>query len=84
MCPEMKLRGLVPNFHIHVSVSDLYIPTIGPPILLQQNRWTDRAWNIPQIAHGYMNVGIGTNATHFHFWKYTVFDSTFWYSVFAV
>ncbi len=24
--PEMKLRGLGPNFHIHVSVSDLYIP----------------------------------------------------------
>ncbi len=28
--PEMKLRGLVPNFYIHVSVSDLYIYTIGP------------------------------------------------------
>ncbi len=28
--PEMKLRGLVPNVYIHVSVSDLYIPTIGP------------------------------------------------------
>ncbi len=28
--PEMKLRGLVPNFYIHVSVSDLYILTIGP------------------------------------------------------
>jgi hypothetical protein len=27
---EMKLRGLIPNFYIHVSVSDLYIPTIGP------------------------------------------------------
>jgi hypothetical protein len=26
--PEMKLRGLVPNFYIHVY--DLYIPTIGP------------------------------------------------------
>jgi hypothetical protein len=26
----MKLRGLVPSFYIHVSVSDLYIPTIGP------------------------------------------------------
>ncbi len=26
--PEMKLRGLVPNFLTHVSVSDLYIPTI--------------------------------------------------------
>ncbi len=23
--PEMKLRSLVPNFYIHVSVSDLYI-----------------------------------------------------------
>ncbi len=23
--PEMKLRGRVPNFHIHVSVSDLYV-----------------------------------------------------------
>jgi hypothetical protein len=39
--PEMKLRGLVPSFHIHVSVSDLYIPWIGPPILLQKNRQTD-------------------------------------------
>jgi hypothetical protein len=28
--PDMKLRDLVPNFHIHVSVSDLHIPTIGP------------------------------------------------------
>jgi hypothetical protein len=28
--PEMKLLDLVPNFYIHVSVSDLYIPTIGP------------------------------------------------------
>jgi hypothetical protein len=32
----MKLRGLVANFHIYVFVSDLYIPTIGPPFLLQK------------------------------------------------
>jgi len=32
----MKLRGLVPNSYINVSVSE-----IGPPILLQQNKWTD-------------------------------------------
>jgi hypothetical protein len=32
--PEMKLRALVPNFHIHVPMSDSYIPTIGLPILL--------------------------------------------------
>jgi hypothetical protein len=26
--PEKELRGLSPNFHIHVSVSDLYIPAV--------------------------------------------------------
>jgi hypothetical protein len=26
--PEVKLRGLVPNFYIHTSVSNLYIPKI--------------------------------------------------------
>jgi hypothetical protein len=36
---EIKLRGLVPSFHI--SVSDLYIPRIRPPILLQPNRQTE-------------------------------------------
>ncbi len=38
--PEKELRSLRPNFHIHVSVSDLYIPRIGPHIFLQQNRQT--------------------------------------------
>ncbi len=28
--PEKELRGLSPNIHIHVSVSDLYILGIGP------------------------------------------------------
>jgi hypothetical protein len=36
--PEMKLRGLVPIYFTLVSVSDLYNPGIGLPILLQQNR----------------------------------------------
>ncbi len=39
--PEKKLCILSPNFHIHVPVSDLYIPTIGLPILLQENMGTD-------------------------------------------
>jgi hypothetical protein len=28
--PGKELRGLSPNFHIHVYVSDLYLPNIGP------------------------------------------------------
>jgi hypothetical protein len=37
--PDKELRGLSPNFQIHVSVSDgdLYISTIDLPILLQEN-----------------------------------------------
>ncbi len=52
--PERKQRGISPNFNIHISVCDLYIPTIGLPIWLQENRWTDLG-NI-LIAHRYMNV----------------------------
>ncbi len=39
--PEKELRGLSPNSYIHVSLSDLYIPRIGPHIWLQQYRQTD-------------------------------------------
>jgi hypothetical protein len=39
--PEKELRGHSPNFQFHVSVSDLYIPMIDLPILLQENMWTD-------------------------------------------
>jgi hypothetical protein len=34
--PEKEYRGLSPNFHIHVSVSKLYIPTMGLPFLLEE------------------------------------------------
>jgi hypothetical protein len=33
--PGNELRGYSPNLYIHVSVSDLYIPLTGLPILLQ-------------------------------------------------
>jgi hypothetical protein len=39
--PDKELLGFRINFHIHVPVSDQYFPTIGLPILLQQNRWTE-------------------------------------------
>jgi hypothetical protein len=63
-----QLRGLSPNFHIHVSVSELYIPTFGPPIFLQQNRQTDQGNT--KIAQRNMNVGNGTVAAQFLFWEY--------------
>ncbi len=37
--PEKEYRGLSPNFHIHVSVSELYCmynPTMGLPVLLEE------------------------------------------------
>ncbi len=42
----MKLYDLVPNSCINVSVSYLYIPRIGLPVWLQQNRQTDPGNNI--------------------------------------
>jgi hypothetical protein len=39
--PEIKLRGLFPNFRIHTSLSFLYISWIGSPIVLQPKRQTD-------------------------------------------
>ncbi len=39
--PEKELRGLSPNFHIHVSVS---VPTIGLPILLQTRECGNWDW----------------------------------------
>jgi hypothetical protein len=34
--PEKEYRGLSPNFHIHVSVSELYISRMGLPFLLEE------------------------------------------------
>jgi hypothetical protein len=36
-----ELCGIVPDFHVHVSVRDLYISRIAQYIWLQQNRQPD-------------------------------------------
>jgi hypothetical protein len=40
--PGKNYRGLSPNFHIHVSVSELYIPTMGLPFCWR--KYMDRSW----------------------------------------
>jgi hypothetical protein len=34
--PKKEYRDLSPSFHIHVSVSELYIPTMELPFLLKE------------------------------------------------
>jgi hypothetical protein len=71
---EMKLRSLVPNFHIHTSVSDLYMPTIGSPILDQSWEYINRS----QILES-RNWERGRTISFLG-----IFVSNFRYSVFAV
>jgi hypothetical protein len=53
MCSQKKeLRVLSPNSYIHVSVSDLYIPKIGPHILTAAKQ-TDRSWKYMNLSQIY-------------------------------
>jgi hypothetical protein len=60
--PEKKLLGYSPNFHIHVSVRDLYIPICI--CLFCCRKCVNRSWDI-LIAHRHMDVETVTEAAQF-------------------
>jgi hypothetical protein len=61
-----EFRGLSPNFHIHVSVSDLYVPRIGPHISCSRI-----GRSIVRIHKSLTHMkGNGTVAAQFLFWEY--------------
>ncbi len=63
---EKELRGHSPNSYIDVSVGGLYIPTIGLPILPQENRWTDK-WEYTDRSQTHE---CGNWDAHFLLWEY--------------
>jgi hypothetical protein len=57
--PEKELRDHSTKFHIHVSVRDLFIPTIDLPILLQEI-CGPMILGIYKLLTDTLNVEIGT------------------------
>jgi hypothetical protein len=71
--PEEELRGLSPNYHIHVSVSVLHIPTIGQDYSAA-GKYVDRSWEYINRSHthecGKWNRGRAIPFLGIHNWDF--------------
>ncbi len=65
---EMRTRSLNPNFHIHVSLPDLYIPRIGPHTVFNCSK-IDKP--ILEIYKSLTDMSVETGRQYFiiFFWK---------------
>jgi hypothetical protein len=68
---EMKLRGLVPNSYIHVSVRDFYIP--GSVCLIACSMQRELGDRTLKFCFG------NKKATQFNFWQYINRNQTFYW-----
>jgi hypothetical protein len=76
--PFWELRSLSPNFHLHVSVSDLYIPRIGPHTVFPTAQQADRSWEYLN-RHQTHECVIGTVAAQFLFLGIFVSNFRHWF-----
>ncbi len=68
------------QIHIHVSVSDLYIPKIGPHVFCSRI-----GKSVLGISHRHINLEIGTVAAQFLFLGIFVSDFRYWFiAVYAI
>jgi hypothetical protein len=72
--PEKEVCGVSPNFHIHVSVSDLYIPRSDCLFCCRKIQYVDRSWEYinrsQTLESGNWDRGLAISRKGIHKWDF--------------